>query len=917
MTGTVKLAVRRKWNILLRTAYGTKSRWLHHRRGLTLKAVRSALGCQPILFYINVRAVGFAMHTARRSHTLPHWKLMFGSVVAWRTLGGSTTAGQSSLIRWYRKLMQRHDVPGYSSDMWSRVAQDKIFVEKRLIKLLAKSEYDENPERLRCGQVHLKSGPPTKEGTTDVGLQTPNSENDADPTPGRHFKCPCYCSKTYKTENSLRKHLAEDHPLLERTWVCSCGFLPQSADAAETHAIMCAKMGTVRACYDTRRVWRVRRDGTLMQTNEAATWLLAEGDEAVRREEDEWKSKMQDADMVRRAIEELRCSEQVTELTHAETEPTMSQPPHPNSTRTHRSNRPEVMKVWTDGACINNGTPEAMAGWGVYFREDDDRNRHEPLQGVIQTNQRAELRAAIYVLEYFDRELDPPPIGKHRTLATDSMYVIKGSKAVRRWARQGWRTDKGKPVSNVDLWKRMAVAQALQQGLVKLEHVKGHSGDAGNDGADREAVWGAYGVDMGPDLNGEEETEEMKLAKEAERKRRDALEEKKRIQHEQDEADATKALVSAQQHAESLEREKINKILDGVDKLTKYCRERDAARNAGGLEPEYPKLHKCRRCGWPGHAKPAVGVCPLHKHYKGQIPRCHYRTAQAKEWILQRQRWRRDQRAAEAARRPWKCSRCVKAFRTKDRWRCHQKTCIRLEREGQRCGTVGCGFRTLTQEGMEAHHQICRFRRQCPYCGSRYENATIENGRFKVTKPGRRMRHAAFASHMKWSTNENNMSRGRCEASGCERVIAIPACMSTSYVDKDRGARETRAWQRARGVLCSVHRRVRDETRRREMQDSAEARENRLIQHNDEPRVAQTAGNGTPPSPPRPQTPAHEPNDTEDDSSPMDWESSREREEHSSNDGDGAKSDAWEGSTEHSTSTADMDDDTDTTTTPT
>ena len=47
---------------------------------------------------------------------------------------------------------------------------------------------------------------------------------------------------------------------------------------------------------------------------------------------------------------------------------------------------------------------------GVYFGENDSRNIHRPLRGVIQTNQRAELRAAIEVLEHIDT-LDTVNIG--------------------------------------------------------------------------------------------------------------------------------------------------------------------------------------------------------------------------------------------------------------------------------------------------------------------------------------------------------------------------------------------------------------------------------------------------------------------------------------------------------------------------
>ena len=49
----------------------------------------------------------------------------------------------------------------------------------------------------------------------------------------------------------------------------------------------------------------------------------------------------------------------------------------------------------------------------------------------------------------------------------------------------------------------MLIAQTLQRGLAKMEHVQGHSGNAGNDGADRMAVWAKVGG------RGEDEGEAM------------------------------------------------------------------------------------------------------------------------------------------------------------------------------------------------------------------------------------------------------------------------------------------------------------------------------------------------------------------------------------------------------------------------
>ena len=57
---------------------------------------------------------------------------------------------------------------------------------------------------------------------------------------------------------------------------------------------------------------------------------------------------------------------------------------------------PEI-NVYTDGACVNNGKPDARAGFGVWFGENDPRNVSESFTGP-QTNNRAELLAIIRAL---------------------------------------------------------------------------------------------------------------------------------------------------------------------------------------------------------------------------------------------------------------------------------------------------------------------------------------------------------------------------------------------------------------------------------------------------------------------------------------------------------------------------------------
>ena len=63
-----------------------------------------------------------------------------------------------------------------------------------------------------------------------------------------------------------------------------------------------------------------------------------------------------------------------------------------------------ILKVYTDGACSNNGQLNAKAGFGVYFGENDSRNISKRVIGK-QTNNVAELSAIIEVFSILKDEI--------------------------------------------------------------------------------------------------------------------------------------------------------------------------------------------------------------------------------------------------------------------------------------------------------------------------------------------------------------------------------------------------------------------------------------------------------------------------------------------------------------------------------
>jgi ribonuclease HI len=134
--------------------------------------------------------------------------------------------------------------------------------------------------------------------------------------------------------------------------------------------------------------------------------------------------------------------------------------------------------IYTDGACRGNPGP---GGWGAILSYN---GASKELFGgeALTTNNRMELMAAIQALETLTR-------GCKILLHTDSQYVMKGiTEWLPDWKKRGWKTAARKPVKNEDLWRRLDAASARHD--IEWHWVRGHTGDAGNEQADKLANLG-------------------------------------------------------------------------------------------------------------------------------------------------------------------------------------------------------------------------------------------------------------------------------------------------------------------------------------------------------------------------------------------------------------------------------------------
>ena len=140
--------------------------------------------------------------------------------------------------------------------------------------------------------------------------------------------------------------------------------------------------------------------------------------------------------------------------------------------------------VYVDGACIRNGQPDAAAGYGVWFGNNNELNVSEVVSGDRHSNQVAEIQAAKAAIEIAIQENF-----NGLKIYTDSEYVYKGiTKWIFKWRRNGWWNYWGQPVANQDEWNDLDdLVERFEEyhGVIVWEWIYGHNGNFGNEEADR------------------------------------------------------------------------------------------------------------------------------------------------------------------------------------------------------------------------------------------------------------------------------------------------------------------------------------------------------------------------------------------------------------------------------------------------
>jgi len=117
--------------------------------------------------------------------------------------------------------------------------------------------------------------------------------------------------------------------------------------------------------------------------------------------------------------------------------------------------------IATDGACRNNGRPDAVGACGIFFNVDSYHNKAFKMKDPHPTSQRAELRAAAYALGAFTKMFTSGHfVDKGYVteviIKSDSAYLVNGMTSwITAWRQNGYINAHGRHLRNQGLFRKL------------------------------------------------------------------------------------------------------------------------------------------------------------------------------------------------------------------------------------------------------------------------------------------------------------------------------------------------------------------------------------------------------------------------------------------------------------------------------
>lgn len=146
-----------------------------------------------------------------------------------------------------------------------------------------------------------------------------------------------------------------------------------------------------------------------------------------------------------------------------------------------------IIKIYTDGACKNNGKKNCKSGYGIYIPskgiEISESYNDRP------SNQRAELKAILEGVRISK--------GCNIIICTDSLYSIKClTEWNKKWVKMNWINSKNEEVKNKELI--MEIMKEMEGNHVEFRHIRAHQVEPNDVNAEEYEDW--FGNNMADKL---------------------------------------------------------------------------------------------------------------------------------------------------------------------------------------------------------------------------------------------------------------------------------------------------------------------------------------------------------------------------------------------------------------------------------
>lgn len=145
-----------------------------------------------------------------------------------------------------------------------------------------------------------------------------------------------------------------------------------------------------------------------------------------------------------------------------------------NVSRALKAPDPPEEILYTDGACIGNGTDKCVASWAVLALKNPSISCSGLVKDVKPSNQTAEITSALMALKVAKEQRL-----KRVMLITDSKYVVDSiNKWLEKWMLNGFKDSRGMPVDNEFSLRKL---HEVRQGIdLSCSFTRGHADDPYN-----------------------------------------------------------------------------------------------------------------------------------------------------------------------------------------------------------------------------------------------------------------------------------------------------------------------------------------------------------------------------------------------------------------------------------------------------